>query len=211
MTRRSYCAIIGDIVRSRDLPNRGAVQRKFLRTVGRLNEEFAPVLVADFRFRVREGDSFEGLLRHPAQSYRFVRRLQQHMEGIPFVVGVGAGPLSTPLARNVDVVDGEPFHRARTALALARQSRQEVVFDLDSPSVALLNALVGLMEKERLRLTARQREVLHWMERLGTQIAVARKLKISQPAVSRVMTVPTVRKLIEAEEVVQRFLDAFPE
>jgi hypothetical protein len=86
-----------------------------------------------------------------------------------------------------------------------------VVFDLDSPSVALLNALVGLMEKERLRLTARQREVLHWMERLGTQIAVARKLKVSQPAVSRVMTVPTVRKLIEAEEVVQRFLDAFPE
>jgi len=206
MHKRTYCAIVGDITRSRDLPDRAAVQRRFLRALERLNAGFADALTAGFRFRVSEGDSFEGLLDHPAESYRLVRGLRHDMDPVPFAVGIGVGGLSTPTGKNVDAIDGEAFHRARNALSQARQHGQEVVFDVDVPWLPLLNALVGLMEKERSRLTPRQREVLRWSEALDTQRAVARRLKISQPAVSKVLTVPTIRKLTEAEQVVQQFL-----
>jgi|WetSurMetagenome_2_1015567.scaffolds.fasta_scaffold277100_2 hypothetical protein len=210
MTKSTYCAIIGDITRSRDLPNRATIQRRFLRSLEQVNAEFADAIVSDFRFRVTEGDSFEGLLNHPALSYRFTRRIREHMEPVPFTIGIGAGTLSTAPGRNVDAVDGEAFHRARAALDLARKRKQEVLFDLESPSLALLNALVGLMEKERGRLTPRQREVVRWMDVLDNQAAVARKLKISQPAVSKVLNVPTIRKLSEAEQVLGDFLRGWP-
>jgi hypothetical protein len=209
MTSRTYCAIIGDITRSRELPDRAAVQRKFLRTIDRINAEFSRSIAAGFRFRVSEGDAFEGLLDHPAESYRIVRFLREQMGPVPFLVGIGVGTLSTPLGKNVDAVDGEAFHRARRALEHARSRRQAIVFDLDSPSLPLLNALVGLMEA--VRVTPRQREVLRWMGALGTQAAVARKLKISQPAVSKVMTVPAIAKLVGAENAVADLLrDPFP-
>jgi hypothetical protein len=206
MTRVLYCAIVGDMNRSRELPERKKVQRAFLRVVEKLNEEFKDQLASDFRFRVSEGDAFEGLLSTPAQSYRCARRLIELMSPIAFSIGIGIGPVATELSRSVDVVDGEAFHRARNALAQAKKKRQEVMFDFDTPAVTLVNALAGLVEKEWNRLTVRQREVIRCMNALGNQDRVARKLKISQPAVAKVLNVPTVRKMLEGDLALHAFL-----
>jgi hypothetical protein len=206
MSQVSYCAIIGDMNRSRELPERKKIQRQFLRAVDQLNEEFKESIVSDFRFRVSEGDSFEGLLKSPVQSYRCARRLIELVLPISFSIGVGIGPVATELSRSVDVVDGEAFHRARNALALAKKSRQEIMFDFDAPAVTLVNALAGLVEKEWSRLTPRQREVIRCMNALANQERVARKLKISQPAVAKVLNVPTVRKMLEGELALHGFL-----
>jgi hypothetical protein len=206
MKKQSYCAIIGDINRSRDLPDRAKMQRQFLRTIDSLNREFKESIVSDFRFRVSHGDAFEGLLIAPAESYRFARRLQDLMKPAPFSIGIGIGSLSTKLVKNVDTVDGEAFYRARCALELATKNRQEVVFDFDSSALLLTNALVGLIEKEWGRLTSRQREVIERMKELKSQEAVAKKLKITQPAVSKVLGSPIIRTLTEAEKALHEFL-----
>jgi predicted transcriptional regulator len=44
------------------------------------------------------------------------------------------------------------------------------------------------------------------MKVLKSQGAVARKLKISQPAVSKVLSIPTIRKMTESERVLYEFL-----
>jgi predicted transcriptional regulator len=62
------------------------------------------------------------------------------------------------------------------------------------------------MEKEWERLTSRQREIIQQMKVLKSQGAVARKLKISQPAVSKVLSIPTIRKMTESERVLYEFL-----
>jgi hypothetical protein len=212
MKKQLYCAIIGDINRSRALPDRAKIQRQFLRTIDLLNKEFKKSIVSEFRFKVSEGDSFEGLLVSPAESYRFARRLQDLMEPIPFAIGIGIGSLSTTFTKNkrkkvnVDTVDGEAFYLARRAVASAKKKRQEVMFDFDSPALHLTNALVGLMESEWGRLTPRQREIIQRMKVLGSQEAVAKKFKITQPAVSKVLGSPTIRKMAEAEKALHEFL-----
>jgi hypothetical protein len=216
MKKQLYCAIIGDINRSRDLPDRAKIQRLFLRTIDLLNNEFKKSIVSEFRFRVSEGDSFEGLLVSPAESYRFARRLQDLMEPIPFAIGIGIGSLSTTFTKKkrkkvkVDTIDGEAFYRARRAVASAKKERQEVMFDFDSPALHLTNALVGLMESEWKRLTSRQQEIIQRRKELEGQEAVARKLRISQPAVSNVLRSPTIRKMTEAEDALHDFLASMP-
>jgi hypothetical protein len=213
MRKRTYCAIIGDINKSRDLLGRAKIQTRFLSTIDQLNREFRNEIVSEFRFKVSEGDSFEGLLVSSAESYRFARRLQDLMAPIPFAIGIGIGPLSTRIANRrkrarlpVDTLDGEAFYRARRALALAKSTRQEVVFDFDSPALQQTNALVGLMESEWDRLTPRQRELIRRRKELGSQAAVAKRLKITQPAVSKVLGSPTVRKMAQAEKALHEFL-----
>jgi hypothetical protein len=159
---------------------------------------------------VSHGDAFEGLLVGPAESYRFARRLQDLMEPLSISIGIGIGSLSTKQLKNVDMVDGDAFYRARRALELTKKKKQEVVFDFDFPALDLTNTLVGWMEKEWERLTSRQREIIQQMKVLKSQEAVARKLKISQPAVSNVWRIPTIRKMKESENVLHEFLSSLP-
>ena len=203
-TSATYCAIIGDINSSRTLKNRAAIQRSFSSAVRKVNKEFESAIAS--KFLVTLGDEFQGLLRSPADSYRFVRRFQQLVKNVTFSFGVGIGKLSTPLNEEALGMDGEVFYRARAALSKAKKLEQELVYDLGSPASELLNALIGMMEKEWERLTPRQRRIIELRKSLENQTDVAHKLRISQPAVSKVLLSPTIRQLDEAEKAVIRFL-----
>ncbi len=202
MATTTYCAIIGDIRRSRQLPRRGAVQKRFAGAIATINREFKKEIASTFLITL--GDEFQGLLLSPAASYRLVRRFQELMNPVPFSFGVGVGSLSTPLEKQAVGMDGEAFHRARAALEKAKKSKREILCSFDSPTLDLVNALIGLLEDRWRRLTRRQKEIRRLLLELDGQDAVARRLRISQPAVSRVAT--SLRPLSGAEQALNDFL-----
>lgn len=201
MTKR-YCAIIGDIRKSRALHRRAAVQRKFEKAIETVNAEFKSSIAS--RFLVTLGDEFQGLLISPAVSYDFVVRFQELMNPVPFSYGIGLGTLSTPLQPAALGMDGESFHRARSALTVAKKSKRQLVYDIDHPALGLVNALVGLIEQEWGQLTPRQKQIARLMKHLETQEAVASRLGITQPAVSK--AVSRFSRITEAEDALRGFL-----
>lgn len=202
MTSKRYCAIIGDIKRSRSLSRRGRVQLRFSNAIETINREFKKEIAS--RFLLTLGDEFQGLLVSPAESYRLVRRFQDLMDPVPFSFGIGVGTLSTPLKRDALGMDGEAFHRARASLANAKKSKREMLYSFDSPALNLVNALLGLLEREWHRLTSRQKEIVQLIKEFEGQGAVAKRLRISQPAVSKVVS--SLRHMTEAERVLHEFL-----
>ncbi len=202
MSPSRYCAIIGDIRHSRQLPRRGAVQKRFAGSIEKINREFRKEIASSFLITL--GDEFQGLLFSPAESYRLVRRFQGLMEPVPFSFGVGVGTLSTPLEKLALGMDGEVFHRARAALEKARKTKRELLCDFDSPTLDLVNALIALLDDRWRRITPRQKEIRRLLLELDRQEAVARRLRISQPAVSRVAS--SLRSLSEGERVLHEFL-----
>jgi DNA-binding CsgD family transcriptional regulator len=203
----AYCAIIGDINRSRDLPHRARVQRAFQRAIEHINTEFRDEIASDFVLTI--GDEFQGLLRSAKKGYRLVRRFAELMEPVDFAFGMGIGPLSTPLRKEAALgMDGEAFHRARAALVTAKKEKRSLVLDFDHPSLPLANALLALMERDWARLTPRQKEIIHLVAKYGNQSVVARKLGISQPAVSKSVSSSLADRLAEAEEALGGFLSS---
>ncbi len=202
MPQTKFCAIIGDIRHSRLLPRRGSVQKRFAGSIEHINREFKNEIASAFLITL--GDEFQGLLASPAASYRLVRRFQALMDPVPFSFGVGVGTLSTPLKKQALGMDGEAFHRARAALERAKKSKRDLLCSFDSPALELVNALIGMLGHRWQHLTARQKEVRHLLLELDGQQAVAKRLRISQPAVSRVAT--SLRSLSEAERVLNQFL-----
>jgi hypothetical protein len=201
VTKR-YCAIIGDIKKSRLLPRRAAVQKRFARAIEQINGKFKSEIASEFL--VTLGDEFQGLLHSPAESFHLIREFQRLMDPVSFCFGIGIGALSTPLQKQAVGMDGEAFHRARAALELARKGKREMLYGFDSPSLDLFNALIGLLSDRWQRLTPHQKEVHRLLLTLESQEAVARHLRISQPAVSKVAS--PLRPMSEAENVVNGFL-----
>jgi len=200
-----YCAIIGDMNRSRSLPDRAKVQRGFQKAIETINHEFKREIAS--RFVVTLGDEFQGLLHSPEKSYMLVRRFQELMLPVSFAFGVGLGTLSTALVPKAAVgMDGECFHFARAALLQAKEKKHEIVYGFDHPCHSLVNALVALLTSEWRRLTPRQREITKLMGVHKNQYLVARKLKISQPAVSKAYSSSIVKQLNSAETVLRSFL-----
>lgn len=202
---KRYCAIIGDIRKSRSLSRRAAVQRKFAKAIETVNTEFKPAIAS--RFLVTLGDEFQGLLVSPAESYSVVQRFRELMDPVPFSYGVGIGTLSTPLRPSAVGMDGEVFHRARSALTSAKKSKRMLVYDFDFPSSGLVNALLGLIEQEWARLTPRQKQIARLLKQLENQEDVARRLRITQPAVSKAAS--RAIRVTEAEQALHVFFRSF--
>ncbi len=204
MKNKIYCAIIGDINKSRLLPDRNHVQRKFQSSISRINKEYKNSIAS--KFLVTLGDEFQGLLKSGGESYRLVRRLQDMMGDVPFSFGIGIGTLSTSLKKEALGMDGECFHRARAALLKAKKKKQEVLYDFDGSACTLVNAMIELLEKERESLTERQREIMQLLKNHNSA-EVAHKLKISPQAISKVRKTTVVSQMNGVEEALHTFLE----
>jgi hypothetical protein len=203
MKQRTYCAVIGDINRSRSLTDRSKVQRRFVATMEKINREFKDAIAAQFLVTV--GDEFQGLLVSPEASYEMILRIEELMQSIPFACGVGVGTLATPLRKEALGMDGEVFHRARNALAEAKRRKRSVCYSFESPSEPLINALVALMDRHWHGLTGRQRQIARLLKD-GEPKHVARRLHISVQAISKARRSSSLAELEEARVILQRFL-----
>lgn len=119
--KTQYCAIIGDINKSRQLEKRGMVQKKFEKAVEFINTEYKSEIASKFLITI--GDEFQGLLHTPAKGYQIMRHFREIMEPVQFSFGADIGTLATPVAPKAAIgMDGECFHRARAALQHAKKN-----------------------------------------------------------------------------------------
>ena len=115
-----YLVLMGDIVGSRELPDREGAQQTLKAALKDVNAELGDQLVARLAFAA--GDEIQGLFRPGPAPMMAVRRLASALHPVVMTFGLGLGGLSTSVseAQTVTEVDGEAFHRARAALGEAR-------------------------------------------------------------------------------------------
>lgn len=114
-----YIAVIGDLVASRQLKDRGATQRALETTLAELNDHFSENVVS--RFVVTLGDEFQGLLRADSASEKVWWSYMRSMRRVVATrFGFGKGPLTTELQEEALGMDGPCFYAARAAVVQAR-------------------------------------------------------------------------------------------
>lgn len=148
----SYLVLMADLVDSRQLNDREAVQDRLQEAVQAFNawarrqnhlaeptpgdavaealaaaEALPPVgrgMVGEAA--ISAGDEVQALFRHSKQGglalVEGIKILMDHLHPVPLTFGIGLGPVTTRLQTPVTLVDGPCFHRARAAL-LATKGR----------------------------------------------------------------------------------------
>ncbi len=202
--KKEYCAIIGDINKSRSLRYRESIQRKFQEALDVLNAEFRGEIAAQFNITL--GDEFQGLLHTPAASYRIVVRFAELMRPVPFSFGIGIGTISTAFHKTTTSMDGEVFHAARHALEQSKENKSFLTYEFKHPVMHLLNALVDLLDKQKDKLTPRQTTIARLMLTHANQSRVATILGIRQPSVWKSLASSNMKEIHRAELALTAYL-----
>ncbi|MCA9002584.1 MAG: hypothetical protein KDB61_11720, partial [Planctomycetes bacterium] len=133
-----YLALIGDMVASRELPDRKRAQQHLIEAIQQLNsrpELGMEALAAPLTLTA--GDEVQALIRRPETTMTLIQELTDRFGGAGkfpvFVFGLGLGTLSTGLIPvgpgrlpNPAIEDGPCFHLARAALEAAKKERRWV-------------------------------------------------------------------------------------
>lgn len=203
-----YCAVIGDINKSRSLQRRNKVQVKFKDAVAVINKEFSDEIAS--RFLVTLGDEFQGLLTDPSKSFQLVQRFRDLMDPVPFSFGIGIGALTTPLNTKEAIgMDGECFHRARSALVRAKKAKQEIFFDFEDDALAMVNALAAMLHRQKQLMSSSQKKILRLRMEGLNQLLIARRLRITKQAVSKTLKKVPVAEIEEMDRALNEYLGRY--
>jgi hypothetical protein len=205
MNGRMYCAILGDIVASRKIPNRNAVQKQFDLVGCEINDQFQEYIVS--KFTVVKGDEFQILLSKPSMAPEVIEAIRFKMSPWKLKIGVGLGLISTEINKESTMkVDGPAFYQARAAIERSKKNKQSTFFSGEFAAIRLVNSLYCFIGTCELRRSARQREVINLLAQERTQIKVASHLGVSQENISKMLNAAYYYHIQEAIESIEEYL-----
>lgn len=201
-------AVIGDISRSREAPDRAAMQVRLEEALAATNRKHGDILAAEFE--VTLGDEFQGLLRSPGDAVQVLVDLECAMANLPVRYGLGLGALATALVKRVGRLDGPCFHHARAALLRGKkEDRWVTVRGFGEERDRILNGLFRIMGAARSRWTEKQARTVSKVRRAASQKEAAAELGVVPSVVSEALSAANYIPILEAEAALTALLDEF--
>ena len=200
----NYFAIIGDLVASRKMADRAAVQVRFRKAVEDLNVAASEGLPVPLK--VTAGDEVQGITHHPEVLVEIMVTLSDALAPERLAWGWGRGALATELADDVSLLDGPCLHRAREAVEAAKKEASWLaVSGFAEPSGQVLSALMNLVGAIRSGWTDRQAEVVR-KSRGRLQVETAERLGVDPSTVSRTLSAAHATRVFAGEDAARALL-----
>lgn len=168
--KTNYLAIIGDLIDSRKLGNREALQAKMLELLETINTKYADQIVS--RFTMTIGDEFQALLKPQGGVWQVLDHLAA-LSPARFRMGLGYGTIITKINPEQSIgADGEAFWRARDAIQIAHKenwnNKSHVFFEgTKDKTDRVINVLMSAGEVLKFAWNETSRETLREMLNVG--------------------------------------------
>ena len=190
-----YVAIIGDIKESKKINNRNEIQKKLIQVLEEINIKYDTDISS--KFIITLGDEFQGLLCNGANTLRIISEIERKMYPIKIRFGVGVGTITTEVNKEMSLgADGPGYYKARNAIEFLKDNEKknqtntaDIRFEVESENQSttiMINTILSLLTAIKNLWSDRQREII-WdmLEHQDSQVDVAKRLKIKQPAVQK--------------------------
>ncbi|MEA1904313.1 MAG: SatD family protein [Candidatus Hadarchaeota archaeon] len=186
---RDVVVLIGDIVRSRRMKDRAAVQRKLKKVLEEVNESRGDLIEAEFM--LTSGDSFEGVVRGIGAGYNIFKEIERKLCPIGIRGGIGVGEIETDWSKSVVEMDGPTFHSARRGLSQGKSVKSDLqVITGDKRFDDTINSTLALLRAVESKWTERQREIIEYAISHGNlgQAEIAEHFGVTQPAIAKTLS-----------------------
>lgn len=214
-----YLSIIGDLISSRTITDRGSAQTQFQATLDRVNDRFKDHLASVFTITL--GDEFQGVLKPQAPVFQILDWVEAGLHPHPCRFGIGLGVLLTPLRPELSIgADGPAFWHARNAINQVHehddygQTRTRFV-GCNENDAPLINNLLAVSDSIKRGFTALQQEtffmLLHqdiYSDTFDQQKA-AREMKITPEALYRRLKISGIKLYFRCRADLQVWLNRY--
>lgn len=181
----TYFIVTGDLIASREIPNRAQIQKDLQKTLEDINNRFAKNIVCPFV--IGWGDAFQGALVSLSGLYDIIESFENQLT-IKFRCGIGIGEISTDFKLNPLEMDGPAFHASQFALAEAKKNQNFVWIKSERGQFdMIINTLWLLLSTIKSGWTERQCEVIQLRRLSLTYVEIGRKLGITKQAVYNIL------------------------
>lgn len=202
MKAKNYLVIIGDIVKSRELKNRGKFQNRFAKALRDIRVFGEQNVVSDFVVTI--GDEFQGVLDNANKLFSFFDTLEYVLDNSKFRYGIGVGRISTKINPDAAIgMDGPAFYNARASLEKTKKQNLRYYLTSDTKKDTLINTLMEWLGREKEKWTKQRKEIIKRAYEGQTQTQIAKGLNISQPAISKTLKIPAAHLSFQTEQLVE--------
>ena len=190
-----YCAIIGDIVKSREISDRNALQITLNQTLTNINKKYKENIASNFTITL--GDEFQGVLKDSFSLFRILDDIELVSYPTEFRFGIGIGDITTTMNQNISIgADGPAYYNAREMIEELKKEetrKRGLIINrmVKTPQSAnqdddMINTVLSLMTVIKRRWSKREREmILDYMTNTDGQEGTAQRLGITQPSVQK--------------------------
>jgi hypothetical protein len=139
-------AVIGDIVASKAVPQRQAVQRQLAAVLTAVTRE-AHELASPYTLTL--GDEFQAVYRQADSLFSDVITIMAELHPVQLRFAVGVGPLATKInPKQALGMDGPAFHRARTAMSALKEDDRLLRIAGEDGDWLLVNYVLNLVSHQ---------------------------------------------------------------
>ena len=193
-----YCAIIGDIIDSRNIKMREETQSKLCFVLDEINLKYSSDIAANFVITI--GDEFQGLLKNPQRLLQIIDYVKINLYPVKFRFGIGIGELTTKVNPKMALgADGPVYYSAREAIGQLKEnqnkngkSSKDTMLIIHSDNIetaitiSMINSLWSAIYLIEKKWTVKQRVAINEMLiSKQTQRETAEALAISQSSLQR--------------------------
>jgi hypothetical protein len=206
-----FVVLTADLIASRRAPERPALARHLRAALRGLETRFASEWRAPLTL-TRGIDELSGVLLRARCAFDIAVALNQAVWPQRFRFVVASGEIDVGGGRrDASAMDGAGFHLAADAMARARAQELPLALALPSapePARRMAEGLARLHDAILRGWTASQAEAAAAYRRTGTQSKAARRLGVTQQAVSQALRTARLAELLQAEEALRAWLDS---
>lgn len=207
MKAQSSATLIGDLVGSRDVGDRGGLHARLAGALAEINETFEPITP----LRITVGDEYQGAFATVGAALKTSLRLRLALlPDFDVRQGLGWGPVQVldPAPR---VEDGPGWWAARDAISTVeaaearsagrhRRTAYAPAPNAGGPDPAAIEALLLLLDSTLARQSARSLSVLRGLMAGRSQREIAERLGVSPSAISQRVRSDGLAALVAADQ-----------
>lgn len=214
----NYLAIIGDMIKSREIKNRKQEQERIEEVLSKINQQYQEIIVS--RITLTLGDEFQALLRIDHRVMQMLDDLETQLE-LPYRLGIGFGQIRTKIRPEISIgADGEAFWHAREAIENIHENDwggyAKVRFvGLGELRDQTINALFRTTDTIKQSWTTTRRETFAELLAQGIysvtfdQKRFAESIGISQSSLSKRLSGGAIKIYLDARQTIGELLEAW--
>ncbi len=213
-----YIAVIGDLIQSRQLKNRRAIQKELQEVLKMLNHKYEDFIVSPFTLTI--GDEFQVLLEVDGRLWELLDTLQISIP-VPCRIGVGLGEIFTDINTEYSIgADGDVFWHARDAIDRVHKNnwngKSHVLFrGPDNRTDNILNSLLLAGETLKSEWTDLQQQTFAQMLDAGIytsdfkQNDFADAIGITNSSLSKRLNLGNIKVYLQLRETLSEVLESY--